>query len=103
MTMPANILLNQPTECRGDEENHKVPELGVMFKDLRVIGQGAVASYQSTIASVLNPLNLFKTINTIRHPPTKVILSGFEGVVRPGEMLCKYLVLTFHLFPITFT
>lgn len=64
----------------------------MMFKDLRVVGQGAFASYQSTIASVLNPLNLLKTINAIRHPPTMDILSGFEGVVRPGEMLCKQFI-----------
>ena len=61
-----------------------------MFKDLRVVGLGASASYQPTIASILNPLNILKAINAMRYPPTKDILSGFEGVVRPGEMLCTF-------------
>jgi ATP-binding cassette subfamily G (WHITE) protein 2 (SNQ2) len=65
-----------------------------MFKNLKVVGLGASTSYQPTIASILNPLNLLKAVNAIRHPPTKDILSGFEGVVRPGEMLCTYSHLT---------
>jgi ATP-binding cassette, subfamily G (WHITE), member 2, SNQ2 len=58
-----------------------------MFKDLRVVGLGASASYQSTLGSVLNPLNILEAVNAFRHPATKDILTGFEGVVRPGEML----------------
>ena len=70
-----------------DESDIQRRELGVMFKDLRVIGLGATASHQTTFGSFLNPLNLFKTINEIRHPALRDILRGFEGVVRPGEML----------------
>ncbi|KAH9480206.1 Brefeldin A resistance protein [Psilocybe cubensis] len=62
-------------------------ELGVTFKDLHVVGLGAAASHQDTIASTLNPVNLIKVIQNQRHPATRDILSGFEGVVRPGEML----------------
>ena len=51
------------------------------------MGLGAHAKYQDTIMSALNPLNIFHTIQKMRHPPAKDILSGFEGVVRPGEML----------------
>jgi ATP-binding cassette subfamily G (WHITE) protein 2 (SNQ2) len=75
---------------RRNEANHKVRELGVMFKDLKVVGLGASASYQPTPASILNHLNLIKAVNAIRYPPTKDILTGFEGVVRTGEMLCRY-------------
>lgn len=50
-------------------------------------GLGGSASYQETIASVLNPLNLVEKIRNMRHPPVRDILTGFEGVVRPGEML----------------
>lgn len=58
-----------------------------MFKDLRVVGLGASASYQSTFGSSLNPLNLVNNIRTSLHPATRDILNGFDGVVRPGEML----------------
>ncbi|KAN0136953.1 ABC-2 type transporter domain containing protein [Lactarius tabidus] len=62
-------------------------ELGVMFKDLRVVGLGAAASYQPTFGSFFNPKVILEKIRTLRHPPLRDILSGFEGVVRPGEML----------------
>lgn len=61
-----------------------------MFKDLRVIGLGATASYLPTLGSLLNPFNKREAIHALRHPPTRDILYGFEGVVRPGEMLCEY-------------
>lgn len=64
-----------------------------MFKDLRVVGLGASASYQSTLGSVLNPFNVLEAINAIRHPPIKDILSGFNGVVRPGEMLREFSII----------
>ncbi|EIN12917.1 hypothetical protein PUNSTDRAFT_82390 [Punctularia strigosozonata HHB-11173 SS5] len=69
------------------KEDVKLRELGVMFKDLRVIGLGAAASYQPTLASMLNPATIWESIQNARHPPLRDILSGFEGVVRPGEML----------------
>lgn len=62
----------------------------MVFQDLHVVGLGALASYQPTLGSVLNPLHIVDTVQRIRHPPTRDILIGFEGVVRPGEMLCKY-------------
>ena len=58
-----------------------------MFKDLRVVGLGAVASYQPTFGSFFNPKVILEKIQASRHPPLRDILSGFEGVVRPGEML----------------
>lgn len=60
-----------------------------MFRDLEVIGLGATASYQSTLGSLFNPLNILRSIQQVRHPPVRDILSGFEGVVRPGQMLCR--------------
>ena len=62
-------------------------ELGVVFDDLRVVGLGASANYQPTVGSTLNPLQVLDIIKRLRHPPVKDILSGFEGSVRPGEML----------------
>ncbi|KAJ3748437.1 pleiotropic drug resistance ABC transporter [Lentinula detonsa] len=61
--------------------------LGVVFENLAVVGLGSGASYQETLGSTINPLNAFKKIQNSRHPPTRTILSEFEGVVRPGEML----------------
>jgi ATP-binding cassette, subfamily G (WHITE), member 2, SNQ2 len=72
---------------RREEANIKSRELGVYFENLRVVGLGASASIAPTLGSLLNPLNLLNTIRAIRHPPVRDILNGFEGVVRPGEML----------------
>ncbi|KAA1475296.1 pleiotropic drug resistance ABC transporter [Dentipellis sp. KUC8613] len=65
----------------------KARELGVLFQDLQVVGVGAASSHQSTLASVLDPRSLLEYFRKLRSPPLRNILSGFEGVVRPGEML----------------
>ncbi|OJT05939.1 Brefeldin A resistance protein [Trametes pubescens] len=70
-----------------NESDIKRRELGVVFEDLRVVGVGAAASYQPTFGSTLNPLNMLGGIRAQMHPATRDILSGFDGVVRPGEML----------------
>ncbi|KZT66729.1 hypothetical protein DAEQUDRAFT_714433 [Daedalea quercina L-15889] len=72
---------------RIDESDIQRRELGVIFEHLRVVGLGASASYQPTLGSVLNPLELLQGIKRFRHPPVKDILSGFDGCVKPGEML----------------
>jgi hypothetical protein len=59
-----------------------------MFRDLRVVGLASAASHIPTVGAFLNPSALLEKIQSIRHPYLKTILSGFEGVVRPGEMLC---------------
>lgn len=74
---------------RFDSNNIKRRELGVSFRDLRVVGLGATTTYQPTFGSTLNPLNIIGSIQKALHPPVRDILSGFEGVVRPGEMICK--------------
>ncbi|KAL5487493.1 SNQ2_3 [Sanghuangporus weigelae] len=61
--------------------------LGIVFKDLNVQGLGTTAKYQPTVGSTLNPLSFIERIRTLRHPPVRDILTGFEGVVNPGEML----------------
>ena len=83
---------------RKSEAGIKSRELGVAFENLWVIGLGASASYQSTLGSLLNPLNILSAIKNVRHPPLRDIISGFEGVVRPGEMLCmEYLTLDIYV------
>ncbi|THH28859.1 hypothetical protein EUX98_g5325 [Antrodiella citrinella] len=69
------------------ESNIKTRELGVMFKDLKVVGLGATARQQSTFGSMLNPVNMLRSVHDLRRPALRNILEGFEGVVRPGEML----------------
>ncbi|KAL6303777.1 pleiotropic drug resistance ABC transporter [Sparassis latifolia] len=70
-----------------DESDIKTRELGVAFRNLRVVGLGATALHQPTVGSVLNPWNFLKSLLRLRHPPLRDILSDFEGVVRSGEML----------------
>lgn len=62
-------------------------ELGVMFRDLRVKGLGASASYIPTLGSMFNPSSILEAIQNARHPSVRDLLSGFEGAVRPGEMV----------------
>lgn len=77
------------TAHRVEEKAIVNRELGVVFQNLRVQGLGSAASYQSTIGSTLNPFSIIEGIRQILHPPVRDILTGFEGVVNPGEMLCK--------------
>lgn len=78
---------------RRDEADIKSREIGVAFERLRVVGLGASASFQPTLGSLLNPWNIVKGVLAARHPPVRDILSNFEGVVRPSEMLCECLVI----------
>ena len=77
---------------RRDKAEILSRELGVLFENLRVVGLGAGASFQPTLGSMFNPKIIIEKIQATRHPPLRDILSGFEGVIRPGEMLRKTLL-----------
>ena len=68
-------------------------ELGVVFDNLRVIGAGASANYQPTLAMMFSPFHWLEKLQSRRHPALRDILAGFYGVVRPGEMCCASQVL----------
>ncbi|KAF9012193.1 hypothetical protein BDZ89DRAFT_928964, partial [Hymenopellis radicata] len=72
---------------RREGASIKTHQLDVAFRDLQVVGLSASTSYQSTIASVFDPRTLLHAIQNIRHPPVRDILHGFEGIVKPGELL----------------
>ena len=72
---------------RREEADIKSRQLGVVFENLRVVGLDVSASLQPTLGSLLDPRNIFTKIRSLRHPPLKNIITGFSGVVRPGEML----------------
>ncbi|KAL0959811.1 hypothetical protein HGRIS_011492 [Hohenbuehelia grisea] len=72
---------------RREEAHIQSRRLGVLFKDLRVVGLGTTASYQPTLGSIFNPFSMIAALQASRHPHLRDILVGFEGVVRPGEML----------------
>lgn len=76
----------------------------MVFNDLLVRGVGTSSSYQPTLGSILNPLTMLEEIKNARHPPLRDIISGFEGVVKPGEMLreCGYHALN-HISLISFS
>ncbi|KAG2067263.1 hypothetical protein BDR04DRAFT_1105294 [Suillus decipiens] len=69
------------------DEGIKDRQLGVAFKDLRVIGAGSRTSFQPTVGSIFHPSTFLAKIRGIRQPSVRDILSGFEGVITPGEML----------------
>ena len=54
-----------------------------------MIGTGASSFFQNTVGSGLNPKVAYNNIRRALRPETHDILSGFNGVVRPGEMLRK--------------
>ena len=68
-------------------QNIQARELGVYFKDLRVTGLGASVSYQPTVGSLFDLRNHFQAFHQLRHPAIRNIIDGFDGVVRPGQML----------------
>ncbi|KAF4579747.1 hypothetical protein EYR40_000077 [Pleurotus pulmonarius] len=72
---------------RRDSAGIEPRRLGVLFEELEVIGLGASARHQPTLGSLFNPMEILRGIQSKRHPPLRSIISGFEGVVRPGEML----------------
>ncbi|RDB26487.1 ABC transporter CDR4 [Hypsizygus marmoreus] len=80
-------LSNRSQHSKQEEADIMTCDLGVLFEDLCVVGLGSLASYQPTLGSVLNLLSIIDQIQKMRHPPLRNILSGFEGVVRPEEML----------------
>ncbi|KAG6834682.1 hypothetical protein H0H93_008064, partial [Arthromyces matolae] len=80
------LILNS-LSLRKDAAHIQSRELGVMFENLRVTGLGSSAAYFSTVGSVLNPMTIYEKLRTLRNPPLRNIIEGFEGVVRPGEML----------------
>ena|ERR1700677_2180511 len=90
LSQPLFVDLITKYGIRRDRAGIQSRELGVMFRDLRVVGLGAAASYQPTFGSFFNPKVILEKIRALRHPPLRDILSGFEGVIRPGEMLRMY-------------
>ncbi|KIJ16544.1 hypothetical protein PAXINDRAFT_113734 [Paxillus involutus ATCC 200175] len=86
-TLQFIALLTHHLIRRRDESDIKSRELGVLFDRLRVVGKGASASLQPTLGSLLNPINIVRGIQSLRHPHLRNIIDGFQGAVRPGEML----------------
>lgn len=69
------------------DANVKFRRASFTFKNLNVSGSGIAVNLQATVASVLlAPIRLREWILMAKKPPRK-ILSGFDGVVKPGEML----------------
>ncbi|PWN90960.1 hypothetical protein FA10DRAFT_267384 [Acaromyces ingoldii] len=73
---------------RRDEGGHGSRSMGLAFQDYTVTGIGAGVGLSKSIGDVLTePLRIGSTIRAMRYPPIKTILHGFEGHVKPGEML----------------
>ncbi|KAF8638204.1 hypothetical protein AX16_010550 [Volvariella volvacea WC 439] len=79
-------LLRDTVQKRHDAQI-RCRKLGVIFRDLKIVGVGAASSYQPTMGSMFSASAILEYIHSMRHPPLKNILQGFEGVVKPGEML----------------
>ncbi|KAG1748265.1 ABC-2 type transporter-domain-containing protein [Suillus paluster] len=84
---PSNLTFYHYLSLSRQNEGIKDRRLGVVFKDLRVVGAGSCTSLQPTVGDTFHPSTFLRKIREIRHSSIKDILSGFEGVVAPGEML----------------
>jgi ATP-binding cassette subfamily G (WHITE) protein 2 (SNQ2) len=49
------------------------------------------------MGSLFSPTSILRKISEARHPPVRDILSGFEGVVAPGEMLREHFRISQHV------
>jgi len=81
-------------ERQKHSEEEKTRHSGVVFRDLTVKGVGLGASLQPTIGDIfLNLPRFLKNLLTkgpkaaTGKPPTRELLSNFNGCVRPGELL----------------
>jgi len=79
---------------RREEHNIKPRSLGIVFRDLRVSGLTAASPYFPTLGSMFNPMSMLENVQSLRHPNIKDILSGFEGVAKPGEMIRMFIRFT---------
>ena len=76
---------------RRDQADIKSRELGVLFDQLRAVGNSASLSFQPTLGSFLNRMNTMHGVQNSCHPHLRDIINGFRGVVRPGEMLGMFI------------
>jgi ATPase subunit of ABC transporter with duplicated ATPase domains len=67
--------------------NIKLRRASVTFKNLNVSGSGIAMNLQPTVASYLfAPVHLHEWLRLAKKPQRKII-TRFEGIVKPGEML----------------
>jgi len=85
---------------RREKHNIKPRSLGIVFRDLRVSGLTAASSYFPTLGSLFNPRSIIENVQSLRHPNVRDILSGFEGVVKPGEMIRESYSYYLAFFPL---
>ncbi|KIW86022.1 hypothetical protein Z517_01416 [Fonsecaea pedrosoi CBS 271.37] len=72
-------------EAEGANIKHR--RASITFKNLSVSGSGIAMNLQPTVASyLLAPLRIGELVRFAKKPQRK-ILAGFDGVVKPGEML----------------
>ncbi|KAM0754754.1 putative SNQ2-ABC transporter [Meredithblackwellia eburnea MCA 4105] len=73
---------------KSEREGHLRREVGVTFKDLTVSGVGSGFGYAPSMGEILSALpRLPSTIQSMRHPVLKNILTEFTGTIRPKEMV----------------
>jgi hypothetical protein len=69
-----------------NDQGHKASELGVLFRDLDVLGSGSALQLQETVDSVLlAPLRVGELFSQKKQH--KHILHRFNGLLKSGELL----------------
>ncbi|CAN6607203.1 protein Snq2p [Trichomonascus vanleenenianus] len=71
-----------------DDAGRKLNKVGVTFKNLTTKGVDAGASYNPSVGELLRGLiNLPKAIMSMRNPPLRNIIEGFDGLIEAGDMV----------------
>lgn len=82
---------------RRAQANIQPRQLGVSWNNLTVEGLGEASGWQPTIGDTFNPVEWVRGFQEGRRKGKDVgirkILDSFEGVVKPGEMLCASIFL----------
>lgn len=70
------------------EQGSELSKTGISFRGLTVEGVDASASYGPSVSELIRSIvTLPKTLMSMRNPPLRNIIEGFDGVVEAGEML----------------
>ena len=81
-------VLLQSVVARMESQGVEVNKFGVTFRNLTTKGVDAATSYVPSVYELIRDVvTLPLAVKKLRHPPLRNIIEGFDGIVRPGEML----------------
>ena len=81
-------VLLQSAVARMESQGVDINKFGVTFRNLTTKGVDASTSYVPSVYEMLRDIaTLPMAVKKFRNPSLRNIIEGFDGIVRPGEML----------------